>query len=53
MQALIDEDVPHVILSEGVRFRSQRTWVKGFIYRPTFPDMPHGAYYYDLHKAAQ
>lgn len=53
MQALVDEDVPHVMLAEGVRYRAQRTWVKGFIYRPTFPDMPYGGYYYDLHKSAQ
>ncbi|MBI2788660.1 MAG: hypothetical protein HYX59_08265 [Elusimicrobia bacterium] len=53
MQSLVDEDVPHVMLAEGVRYRAQRTWVKGFIYRPTFPDMPYGGYYYDLHKSAQ
>ena len=53
MQALVDEDVPHVMLAEGVRYRAQRTWVKGFIFRPTFPDMPYGGYYYDLHKSAQ
>ncbi len=53
MQDLVDEDVPHVMLAEGVRYRAQRKWVKGFIYRPTFPDMPYGGYYYDLHKAAR
>jgi len=53
MQALVDEDVPHVMLAEGVRYRAQRTWVKGFVFRPTFPDMPYGGYYYDLHKSAQ
>jgi len=53
MQELVDEDVPHVMLAEGVRYRTQRDWVKGFIYRPTFPDMPYGGYYYDLYKAAK
>lgn len=51
MQALVDDDVPHVMLAEGVRYRAQRTWVKGFVFRPTFPDMPYGGYYYDLHKS--
>ena len=50
MQNLVDEDVPHVMLAEGVRYRAQRTWVKGFVFRPTFPDMPYGGYYYDLYK---
>ncbi len=53
MQALVDDDVPHVMLAEGVRYRAQRTWVKGFVFRPTFPDMPYGGYYYDLSKAAR
>lgn len=53
MQDLVDEDVPHVMLAEGVRYRTQRTWVKGFVFRPTFPDMPYGGYYYDLYKAAK
>jgi len=53
MQALVDEDVPHVMLAEGARYRTQRTWVKGFIFRPTFPDMPYSGYYYDLYKAAK
>ncbi len=51
MQDLVDEDVPHVMLAEGVRYRTQRSWVKGFVFRPTFPDMPYGGYYYDLYKA--
>ncbi len=53
MQSLVDEDVPHVMLAEGVRYRAQRTWVKGFVFRPTFPDMPYGGYYYDLYKAVK
>jgi len=53
MQALVDEDVPHIMLAEGARYRTQRKWVKGFIFRPTFPDMPYSGYYYDLYKAAK
>ena len=33
------------------RYRVQRTWVKGFVFKPAFPDMPYNSYYYDLHKA--
>jgi hypothetical protein len=25
--------------------------VKGFQFKPTFPDMPYGSYYYDLSKS--
>ena len=52
MQALVDEDVPHVLVAEGVRYRSQRSWVKGFVFMPSFPNAPYGSYYYDLFKAA-
>ena len=51
LQDILDEDVPHVHIAEGVRYRSQRKWVKGFVFRPTFPDMPYGSYFYDLYKA--
>ncbi len=51
LQAILDEDVPHVHIAEGVRYRTQRTWVKGFQFKPTFPDMPYGSYFYDLYKA--
>ncbi len=53
MQALVDEDVPHIMLAEGARYRTQRTWMKGFVFRPTFPDMPYSGYYYELYKAAK
>lgn len=51
IQDIADEDIPTIPISDGPRYRVQRTWVKGFVFRPAFPDMPYGSYYYDLHKA--
>jgi peptide/nickel transport system substrate-binding protein len=51
IQAIADEDVPCVPIADGPRYRVQRTWVKGFVFKPAFPDMPYNSYYYDLHKA--
>ncbi|MBI3564624.1 MAG: ABC transporter substrate-binding protein [Elusimicrobia bacterium] len=51
IQDIADDDVPTVPVSDGPRYRVQRTWVKGFQFKPAFPDMPYGSYYYDLHKA--
>ncbi|MBI4376830.1 MAG: ABC transporter substrate-binding protein [Elusimicrobia bacterium] len=50
LQDMVYEDVPHVHMAEGMRYRSQRSWVKGFVFRPIFPDSPYGSYYYDLRK---
>ncbi|MFI5347540.1 MAG: ABC transporter substrate-binding protein [Elusimicrobiota bacterium] len=50
IQDIADEDVPTVAVADGPRYRVQRTWVKGFVFKPAFPDMPYGSYYYDLHK---
>ena len=38
-------------IAENVRYRAQRSWVKGFVFMPTFPDAPYGSYYYDLSKS--
>ncbi|MDE2491301.1 MAG: ABC transporter substrate-binding protein [Elusimicrobia bacterium] len=51
IQTIADRDVPCVPVVDGPRFRVQRSWVKGFVFNPTFPDMPYGSYYYDLYKA--
>ncbi len=51
IQAIADEDVPCVPIADGPRYRVQRTWVKGFVFMPAFPDMPYNSDYYDLHKA--
>ena len=53
MQDLLDEDLPLVPIAEGVRYRAQRTWVKGFVFKPTFPDMPYGGDYYELSKSEE
>ena len=51
IQDIADEDVPSVPIADGPRYRVQRTWVKGFVFMPAFPDMPYNSYYYDLRKA--
>jgi ABC-type transport system substrate-binding protein len=51
LHKLWDEEVPSFVIAEGYRYRAQRKWVKGFTFKPTFPDMPYGSYYYDLYKA--
>ncbi|MBI4375622.1 MAG: ABC transporter substrate-binding protein [Elusimicrobia bacterium] len=45
------EDVPHIVVLDGVRYRTQRDWVKGWYHNPVFPDSPYGSYYYPIYKA--
>jgi len=52
IQAIADEEVPTIPVSDGPRYRVQRAWVKGFQFKPAFPDMPYGSYYYDLRKGS-
>jgi peptide/nickel transport system substrate-binding protein len=51
LHKLWDEEVPSVVIAEGYRYRAQRSWVKGFVFKPTFPDAPYGSYYYELSKS--
>ncbi len=51
LHRLWDDEVPSIVVAEGHRYRAQRAWVKGFVLKPTFPNMPYGSYYYDLYKA--
>jgi peptide/nickel transport system substrate-binding protein len=51
IQDIADEDVPSVPIADAPRYRVQRSWVKGFVFMPAFPDMPYSSYYYDLRKA--
>ena len=51
IQDLYEDEIPHVEFADGVRYRSQRAWVKGYVFNPVFPDSPYGSYYYELHKA--
>ena len=50
VQALEYELVPHLVILDTVRFRTQRDWVKGWYHNPIFPDAPYGAYYYPMWK---
>ncbi len=50
LQALEFEEVPHLVIVDTVLYRTQRTWVKGWIDNPIFPDAPYGAYFYPLSK---
>jgi peptide/nickel transport system substrate-binding protein len=51
LDAFVDDNAPFVPVSRGVGFRAQRSWVRGFVFRPIFPGAPAGSYYYDLYKA--
>jgi len=51
IQDIYEEEVPHVQIADGARYRASRTWVKGSVFNPIFPDAPYGDYYYNLHKA--
>ena len=50
LQRIAYDDVPHVMIADGFRYRAQRKWVKGWVFNPVFPDSPYGSYYYDLRK---
>lgn len=50
IQDLIFEDIPNVPMADGWRYRAQRSWVKGFTFKPIFPEMPYSGYYYELWK---
>ncbi len=44
------EEVPHLVIIDSVRFRTERTWMKGWYNNPIFPDAPYGSYFYVLSK---
>ena len=44
------EEVPHLVLVDAVRYRTQRDWVKGWYHNAIFPDSPWGSYYYPISK---
>jgi peptide/nickel transport system substrate-binding protein len=46
------EDVPHLVIVDQARFRTQRSWVKGWYHNPILPDAPYGGYFYPLSKSA-
>lgn len=50
LQQIAYEDVPTLFILNSVRYRTQRTWVKGFVYNPIFPDSPYNCPLYYLSK---
>lgn len=50
LQALEFEDVPHFVVVDSVRFRAQRSWVKGWKFGPVDPDAPYGGFFRELSK---
>jgi peptide/nickel transport system substrate-binding protein len=51
IQDLYEEELPSVQIADGARYRAARSWVKGSVFNPIFPDAPYGDYYYNLHKS--
>ena len=50
--AIEHADVPHLLIEYPSNYRTQRTWVRGWVSNPVFPESPYGAYYYPMWKAA-
>ncbi|MBI3551360.1 MAG: ABC transporter substrate-binding protein [Elusimicrobia bacterium] len=50
VQAIEYDDVPHLVIQDTVRFRTQRDWVKGWYHNPIFPDAPYASYFYPMYK---
>lgn len=50
LQELAFEEAPQLYILDTVRYRTQRTWVKGWYHNPIFPDSPYGGYFYPLSK---
>jgi len=51
LQRAVLRDLPFIPTVEATRLRAQRSWTKGFVFRPSFPEMPQTPYFYDLWKA--
>jgi peptide/nickel transport system substrate-binding protein len=50
LQELEYEEVPHLIIVDEMRYRTQRDWVQGWFNNPIFPDAPYGSYFYTIYK---
>lgn len=50
LQDLAFEEAPQLYIIDGVRYRTQREWVKGWYHNPIFPDSPYGSYFYSISK---
>src|SRR5258706_15481075 len=51
LQQIEFEEAAHFIPVDTIRYRTQRTWVKGWYHNPVFPDSPWSAYYYPMYKS--
>ncbi len=50
LQAREYELVPHLNIVDDLRYRTQRSWVHGWVNNPIFPDAPYGSYFYTIYK---
>ncbi|MBI4372037.1 MAG: ABC transporter substrate-binding protein [Elusimicrobia bacterium] len=50
LQDLAFDECPQLYINDDVRYRAQRSWVKGWTPNPVFPDPPWGSYYYPISK---
>lgn len=50
LQDLAFDEAPQLYIIDGVRYRTQRDWVKGWYHNPIFPDSPYGGYFYPISK---
>ncbi|HVE13933.1 MAG TPA: ABC transporter substrate-binding protein [Elusimicrobiota bacterium] len=51
LQAIYEEDVPSFTILNSVYYRTQRTWVKGFVHYPMWLDAPYSCPLYALEKS--
>jgi len=52
IQEIEYEDVPHLVIHNPLTYRTQRSWVKGWIPSPIFGNAPYDSYYYPIYKSA-
>jgi peptide/nickel transport system substrate-binding protein len=50
LQQIAYEDVPSLFILNSVLYRTQRSWVKGYVYNPIHPDSPYSCPLYYLSK---
>ncbi|MDE2491302.1 MAG: ABC transporter substrate-binding protein [Elusimicrobia bacterium] len=50
LQRLVYDEVPQLYIVDTVRYRTQRSWVRGWYPNPIFPDSPYGSYFYTIWK---
>ena len=50
VQQLEHDQVPHLVFVDFTRYRAARSWVKGFVPNPIFPDSPYGSNFYTIYK---